>query len=91
MYRTSYDQHSSGGKSPGVIDVYMKHESEEHTGGDDSYTCPLALLFCVKTVLVAVTASIPELSTGIGLIVVVPADVVVTTCALVQNQITTRV
>lgn len=57
----------------------------------DSYACPLALLLCVKAVCVAAAAAIPELSTGVGLFVVVPTDVVVTACALVKHQVTARV
>ena len=54
---------------------------------DSGYnTCPLAFLLRVKAVLVAVAATVPELCTGVGLLVVVPADVVVPTWALVQNQ-----
>lgn len=54
---------------------------------DSGYdACPLAFLLGVKAVLVAVAASVPELRAGVGLLVVVPADVVVPTRALVQNQ-----
>lgn len=60
-------------------------------GGSGDHTRPLALLLCVKAVLVAVTPSVPELGAGVSLLVIVPADVVVPTCALVQNQATTRV
>ncbi len=57
----------------------------------DDHTRPLALLLCVEAVRVAVAASVPELGAGVGLPVVVPADVIIPTRALVQNQATARV
>lgn len=79
----------------GVNDIHdinmARDESWECTGGSGDHTRPLALLFCVKAVPVAVTASVPELGTGVGLLVVVPADVIVPTRALVQNQAAARV
>lgn len=61
------------------------------SSGSADHTRPLALLLCVEAVLVAVTASVPELGAGVGLLIVVPADIIVPTCALVQNQATARV
>lgn len=55
------------------------------------HTRPLALLLGVEAVLVPVAASVPELSAGVGLLVVIPADVVVPTRALVQDQAAARV
>lgn len=60
-------------------------------GGTDSNTRPLALLFCIETVCVAAAASKPELGARVGLFVVIPADVIVPTRALVQHQVTARV
>ena len=62
-----------------------------HQISGDDHTRPLALVLRVKAVLVAVAASVPELCAGVGLLVVVPADVVVSTRALVQNQAAVRV
>lgn len=59
--------------------------------GADSNTRPLALLLRVEAVVVAAAASEPELGAGVGLFVVVPADVVVPTRALVQDEVTARV
>lgn len=53
-------------------------------GGED--TRLLALFFCLEAVLVALTASVPELSTSVGLFVVVPANDVVSTGALTQTE-----
>lgn len=50
------------------------------------HTRPLALLLRVEAILVSIAASVPELSAGVGLLVVIPADVVVPTRALVQDQ-----
>lgn len=50
--------------------------SEQHTGA-------LARLLRVEAVPAAAAAAVPELSAGVGLLVVVPADVVVTARALV--------
>lgn len=59
--------------------------------GADPHTRPLALVLRVEAVGVAAAASEPELGAGVGLLVVVPADVVVPTRALVQHQVTARV
>lgn len=61
------------------------------TGGSGDHTRPLALLLHVEAVPVAVAASVPELGAGVGLLVVVPADVIVPTRALVQDQDAPRV
>lgn len=55
------------------------------------HTRPLTLLLSVEAVLVPAAASVPELGAGVGLFVVVPADVVVPTRALVQDQTAARI
>lgn len=55
------------------------------------HTCSLALLLGVEAVPVAAAASVPELGASVGLLVVVPADVIFSTCSLVQNQPAARV
>lgn len=67
----------------------MAGRNHQRTGGH--HTRPPALLLRVKPVLVAVAASVPELGAGVGLLVVVPADAVVATRALVQDQAAARV
>lgn len=59
-------------------------------GSGDHARCP-ALVLRVEAVLVAAAAAVPELGAGVGLLVVVPADVVFSTRALVQNQAAARV
>lgn len=51
------------------------------------HTGALALLLRVKAVPAAAAAAVPELGAGVGLLVVVPADVVVTARALVQDHV----
>ena len=63
----------------------------------EKFTCSekdtrlLAFIFCFETVVVPIAASVPELCTGIGLLVVVPADLVASAGALVQAEVTTGV
>lgn len=54
-------------------------------------TSPLAFIFCFITIIISSTTSIPKLCTGIGLIVIVPVDAVVSTGALIQAQVTARI
>lgn len=68
-----------------------RDESCGRTGGSDEHTRPPALSLCVKAVPVAAAAAVPELGAGVGLLVVVPADVIVPTRALVQDQAAARV
>lgn len=49
-------------------------------------TCPLAFFFCLKAVVISATASVPELRTGIGLLVIVPVDFVLAAGALFQCE-----
>lgn len=51
----------------------------------------LAFFFCMETVVVALTASIPELSTSVCLFVVVPANDVVSTGTLTETEQTPRI
>lgn len=54
-------------------------------------TSLLAFIFCFETVVVSSTASVPELRTGVGLLVVVPVDAVASAGALVQAEVTARI
>lgn len=67
------------------MDMNMS-EASMCTGGSGQHTRPLALVLRIETVPVAVTAAVPELSARVGLLVVVPADVVVPTRTLIQHQ-----
>lgn len=49
-------------------------------------TCLLAFFFCLKAVVISATASVPELRTGIGLLVIVPVDFVLAAGALFQCE-----
>lgn len=49
-------------------------------------TCLLAFFFCLKAVVISATASVPELRTGIGLLVIVPVDFVLAAGALFQSE-----
>ena len=74
--------------SVGVNDIHginMAAMNHECTDGSGDHTRPLALLLCVEAVPVATAASVPELGAGVGLFVVVPADVIIPTRALVKN------
>lgn len=55
----------------------------------DTYV--LALLFGFKAVVIAITTAIPELCASVGLFVIIPANDVLSTAALTQNKITTRI
>lgn len=51
-------------------------------------TSPLAFIFCFITIIISPTTSVPKLCAGIGLLVIVPVDAVVSTGALIQVQVT---
>lgn len=70
---------------PVIIDISVMTRDESTGGAGHHHARPLALLLCVEAVPVAAAASVPELGAGVGLLVVVPADVVVPTRALVQD------
>lgn len=80
-------------KQQGVKDIKDKNMADiwEHTSWSDFHTCPLALILCVKSIFVAIAASVPELGACVCLFVIVPADAVVPARALVQNQATAGV
>lgn len=70
---------------------YFSAESSACTCWTADHTCSFALLLSVKAVFVAIAASVPELGTSIRLLVIVPADVIFPTSALVQRQVTSWV
>lgn len=49
-----------------------------------SNTCLLAFFICLEAVVIATTATVPELCTGIGLLIIVPVDFVLAAGALFQ-------
>lgn len=50
-----------------------------------SNTCLLAFFFCLEAVVISTTAPVPELRTGIGLLVIVPVDFVLAAGSLFQR------
>lgn len=48
----------------------------------------LAFIFCFVTVAISTTASVPELCTSIGLLVIIPAYDIISAGALVQAEVT---
>ena len=48
----------------------------------------LAFILCFVTVAISTAASVPKLCTGIGLLVIVPVDGIVSAGALVQAEVT---
>lgn len=49
-------------------------------------TCLLAFFFSLEPVVVAATATVPELCTGVGLLIIVPVDFVLAAGALFQCE-----
>lgn len=49
-------------------------------------TCRLAFFFCLEAVVISATATVPELCTGIGLLIIVPVDFVLAAGALFQRE-----
>lgn len=49
-------------------------------------TCLLAFFFCLEAVVIPTTATVPELRTGISLLIIVPVDFVLAAGALFQCE-----
>lgn len=54
-------------------------------------TCLLAFFFCLEAVVIAATATVPELCTRVGLLIIVPVDFVLAAGALFQCEETTGI